>query len=106
MRHQWGSWWVYGSAVDEARVRAQIDVIATQLADLGPWHVLIDAGWQDAGRDATGDLGRPHPRRFPNGLRPLVDYAHARGIRVVLFLSPVYAHDDPGPASGWPSPAC
>ena len=96
VRHQWGSWWVYGSAVDEARVRAQIDVIATQLADLGPWHVLIDGGWQDTGRDATGDLGRPHPRRFPNGLRPLVDYAHARGIRVVLFFSPVYAHDDPG----------
>jgi hypothetical protein len=93
LRYQWGSWWVYGSSVDEGKMRRQIDVIANELGDLGPWHILIDAGWQDVGPDGSDDLGQDQRTRFPSGLRALVDYAHARGIRVILFYSAVYAHD-------------
>ncbi|MBI3971656.1 MAG: alpha-galactosidase, partial [Chloroflexi bacterium] len=92
-RYQWGSWWVYGSAVDERRLRQQIDVIADSLGDLGPWHIVVDAGWEDVGPNGSGDLGSANAARFPSGMRALVDYAHARGIRVLLFYSAVYAHD-------------
>ncbi|HET7769137.1 MAG TPA: NPCBM/NEW2 domain-containing protein [Chloroflexota bacterium] len=93
VRYQWGSWYAYGDRVDEARVRRQIDLIADYLSDLGPWHVVIDAGWQDIGLEGSGDLGRANPGKFPSGLRALVDYAHSRGVRVMLYLSPTYVHD-------------
>ncbi|MBI3973236.1 MAG: hypothetical protein HY332_18330, partial [Chloroflexi bacterium] len=96
VRYQWGSWWVYGSGVDEERMRQHIDLISTYLGDLGPWHILIDGGWQDLGWDGSGDLRRANPERFPSGLRALVDYAHARGIRVIVLYSAVYAHDGTG----------
>jgi hypothetical protein len=98
VRYQWGSWWTYGSAVNETGLRRQIDTIAERLGDLGPWHIILDAGWQDVGPGGSGDLGRTMPDKFPNGLRGLIDYAHARGVRVLLFYSAVYAHD--GSAKG------
>ncbi|HEV2124345.1 MAG TPA: hypothetical protein VGW38_16445, partial [Chloroflexota bacterium] len=93
VRYQWGSWWTYGSAVDERGLRRQIDTITEWFSDLGSWHIIADAGWQDVGPGGSGDLGREVPGKFPSGLRALVDYAHARDVRVLLFYSAVYAHD-------------
>ena len=93
MRYQWGTWYAYGERIDEAKLRRQIDLIAHYLGDLGPWHVVVDAGWQDIGPEGSGDLRRASPEKFPSGLRALVDYAHARGVRVLLYLAPTYVHD-------------
>ena len=93
VRYQWGSWYVYGDHLEEARLRRQIDLIALYLSDLGTWHIVIDAGWQDIGRGGSGDLGRANSAKFPSGLRSLVDYAHARGVKVMLYLAPTYVHD-------------
>ena len=93
LRYQWGSWWVYGSAINADQLRNEIDLIASQLRDLGPWHILIDAGWEDVGPDGSDEMGQDNRTRFPQGLRAVVDYAHSRGIKVILFFSAVYVHD-------------
>jgi hypothetical protein len=96
LRHQLGSWYVFGPGVDEARLRQQIDYIAEYLNDVGPWHVVIDAGWHVAYGEADAEFRAVDYDKFPQGIRSLVDYAHARGVRVVLYLPTGYVHDGRG----------
>ncbi|MBX5493041.1 MAG: NPCBM/NEW2 domain-containing protein [Chloroflexi bacterium] len=96
LRQQLGTWYIYASGVDDARLRAQLDYLATYLNDLGPWHVVIDAGWYLSYGDADSEFYAVDYERFPDGIRALVDYAHARGIYVVLYLPTGYIHDGRG----------
>jgi len=95
VRQQWGSWYVYGTAIDEAKIREQIDYIADYLGDVGPWHILLDAGWFIAEGRPEAELGRVDPEKFPSGIRALVDYAHARGLRMILYYSAPYVDTKP-----------
>lgn len=96
LRHQLGTWYLFASGVDDARLRQQIDYLARYLNDLGPWHVVIDAGWHVSYGDEDSEFHAVDYERFPQGIRALVDYAHARGIHVVLYLSTGYIHDGRG----------
>jgi alpha-galactosidase len=73
VNNSWGS----GMAVDEALSRKMID----ESADLGLEMFHIDAGWFRT----VGDW-RPDPRKFPNGLGPIADYAHQRGLKFGLWV--------------------
>ncbi|MCS6801361.1 MAG: putative glycoside hydrolase [Chloroflexota bacterium] len=80
VRYQWLAARALGNDLNEAALRQHIDFIAAALADLGPWQIVIEHGWL-----RVDDSGRTVDRtRFPSGMRALVDYAHLRGIRVVL----------------------
>jgi len=49
----------------------------------------MDAGWYPCNGDWTcTGTWEPDPVRFPNGLRPVTDYLHARGIRSILWFEP------------------
>ena len=100
LRHQWGSWYVYGMDVDEWKIREYVDYLADNLSDVGPWHILLDAGWFVAEGRPGAEPGRVDADKFPSGLRALIDYAHARGVRVILYYAAPYV--DTGPAlSKW-----
>ena len=73
VNNSWGS----GMAVDERLARKMID----ESAQLGLELFHIDAGWF-AG---VGDW-RPNPRKFPNGLGPVADYAHGKGLKFGLWV--------------------
>ena len=99
-RHQWISWYLYGMDIDERKLKSQIDYIAAKLNDLGPWSILIDAGWYVAEGRPDADWRNVDSAKFPSGLRALVDYAHQRNIRVVLYFSASYL-DDRAEAGNW-----
>eukprot|EP00443_Scrippsiella_acuminata_P064369 CAMPEP_0115435974 /NCGR_PEP_ID=MMETSP0271-20121206/33941_1 /TAXON_ID=71861 /ORGANISM="Scrippsiella trochoidea, Strain CCMP3099" /LENGTH=444 /DNA_ID=CAMNT_0002861459 /DNA_START=1 /DNA_END=1335 /DNA_ORIENTATION=- len=70
---------------DEASVRASVDAFH----DVGLWqagyrHFHLDDCWADLERNATGFLQveRDH---FPNGMKPVVDYAHSKGLTFGLY---------------------
>ncbi|MBI3979978.1 MAG: NPCBM/NEW2 domain-containing protein [Chloroflexi bacterium] len=90
VKYQWISWYAFNVAIDEEKLRAQIDYIAENLADLGPWHVLVDAGWYVAEGREGAEWRNVDRAKFPSGLRALVDYAHSRGVRVVGYISTPY----------------
>jgi alpha-galactosidase len=87
----YNTWFAYGTEIDEASMRAEMD----RTAALGVERFVIDAGWY-AGAGAAGpfdfDAGlgswTPDPARFPNGLKPLTDYAHSLGMQFGMWVEP------------------
>ncbi len=87
----YNTWFAYGTEIDEPTLRAEM----TRVAALGVELFVIDAGWY-AGTGAAGpfdfDAGlggwTADPLRFPNGLKPLRDYAHGLGMRFGLWVEP------------------
>ena len=76
-------------------------------ARLGVDVVQVDDGWQkgQTGNSASGkgawgnfraadpEFWKPHPKRFPNGLKPLVDAAKHRGMKFGLWFGPDAEND-------------
>jgi hypothetical protein len=73
VNNSWGS----GMAVDERLARKMID----ESAQLGLELFHIDAGWFEG----VGDW-RPKARKFPDGLGPIADYAHGKGLKFGLWV--------------------
>ena len=80
----WSSWNTYGFQINDSVIQAQADaMVELGFKDCGYNHINIDDGFF-GGRDAEGNL-LIHPERFPNGLRGLVDYIHAKGLKAGIY---------------------
>jgi alpha-galactosidase len=68
-----------------------------KVAELGADTYWIDACWYGrSGRDWWEEVGSwvIHPDRFPNGVKPVADAAHARDMRFVLWFEPERVRKD------------
>ena len=99
----WNSWDAYGTAVTEAQVKANADVMARDLLRYGWRYVVVDIQWYqpsarghnyEAGAplamDANGRLV-PAVNKFPSssagaGFKPLADYVHALGLKFGIHI--------------------
>ena len=81
----WSSWNTYGVNINEALIKRQADAMVSKgLLDCGYRYINIDDGYF-GGRDSeTGQL-LIHPTRFPNGLKPVVDYIHEKGLKAGIY---------------------
>lgn len=98
----WNSWNYFGKEeVNEQIIYEVIDaIVSTGLRDVGYNYVVIDGGWRDTKLDADGRL-LAHPEKFPNGIKPLADYAHSKGLKFGLHTVPG-THDCGGdPVGGY-----
>jgi alpha-galactosidase len=64
------------AGMNEQNIMQQVDMAAALGAEL----FIVDAGWWDVYGDWT-----PSPERFPNGLAPIVDYIHKKGMLFGLY---------------------
>ncbi|MFY1670570.1 NPCBM/NEW2 domain-containing protein [Plantactinospora sp. WMMB334] len=82
----WNTYYGLGGEFSEESVKQVADsLVARGLAEAGYDIVWLDGGWQDPEpRTAAGDL-QPDRTRFPNGLTPLVDYIHGKGLRAGIY---------------------
>jgi alpha-galactosidase len=87
----YNTWYSYGIAMDADAIAREIE----RSADLGLELFVIDAGWYSTpgaknSSDFEAGLGvwQADPDRFPDGLRPLRDAAHARGMKFGLWVEP------------------
>ena len=80
----WSSWNTYGFQINDSLIKVQADaMVKLGFLDKGYNHINIDDGFF-GGRDEDGNL-LIHPTRFPNGLRPLVDYIHSKGLKAGIY---------------------
>lgn len=80
----WSSWNNYHVHISEKLLKGQIDkLVETGLADAGYTYFNIDDGFF-GGRDESGFI-RPHPERFPNGMKVIADYAHEKGLAAGIY---------------------
>ena len=81
----WSSWNTYGVNISESLIRQQTNAMVSKgLKSAGYEYINIDDGYF-GGRDAeTGQL-IIHPKRFPNGLKTVADYIHAKGLKAGIY---------------------
>ncbi|MEW1926143.1 NPCBM/NEW2 domain-containing protein [Streptomyces sp. NPDC088360] len=72
---------------DEAMVKGIADIFVEKgLKDAGYQYVNLDDCWALPQRDANGKLV-PDPKRFPNGIKAVADYVHAKGLKLGIYTS-------------------
>ncbi|MEU8301611.1 NPCBM/NEW2 domain-containing protein [Micromonospora sp. NPDC048909] len=82
----WNTYFGLGGNFSAESVKEVADALVSRgLARAGYDIVWLDGGWQDPEpRTAAGDL-QADRTRFPDGLKPLVDYIHAKGLRAGIY---------------------
>jgi hypothetical protein len=81
----WSSWNTYGVNINESLIKSQADaMVAKGLLKVGFNHINIDDGFFGGRNEQTGEL-LIHPTRFPNGLKPVADYIHSKGLKAGIY---------------------
>ncbi len=88
----YNSWEATGFAVDEPGQTA----LAEKAAQIGVERFVMDDGWfgaRDSSRAGLGDW-TPNPKKFPNGLKPLIDNVKRLGMDFGLWVEPEMVNPD------------
>ena len=81
----WSSWNTFGVNISDAIILDTAKAMATNgLKDAGYTYVNIDDGFFNGHDPETGVL-RWNYRRFPNGMKPVVDGIHALGLKAGIY---------------------
>lgn len=81
----WSSWNTYGVNINEKLIMRQADAMVSKgLKEAGFDHINIDDGFFGGRNTKTGEL-LIHKTRFPNGLKPLVEYIHGKGLKAGIY---------------------
>ncbi len=80
----WASWNCFFTDISEERMKEQAKALVdTGLAACGYTYLNMDDGFF-GGRAEDGTL-QFHRERFPNGIKPVADYAHELGLRAGIY---------------------
>ncbi len=72
---------------DHEMVKGIADIFVERgLKDAGYEYVNLDDCWALPERDANGKLV-PDPVRFPDGIKAVADYVHAKGLKIGIYTS-------------------
>ncbi|WP_434449971.1 glycoside hydrolase family 27 protein [Lentzea sp. E54] len=83
----WNSWNRFGCDVGDEMVRETADVmVESGMLAAGYVYLNIDDCWMASERGPDGRLV-PDPKKFPDGLKPVVDYVHARGLKFGIYAT-------------------
>lgn len=81
----WNSWNCWGLSVDERKVKAAADAMASKLIGHGWSYINIDDGWEAPKRDGEGNILANE--KFPD-MKALGDYLHKKGLKMGIYSSP------------------
>jgi alpha-galactosidase len=80
----WNTWNKFACNVSETLIRQAADNMVTSgMKDAGYQYIVIDDCWQMS-RDKDGFI-QADPKTFPNGIKPVADYVHSKGLRFGIY---------------------
>lgn len=80
----WNTWNKFGCDVSEKLIQETADALASSgMKDAGYRYLVIDDCWQ-VSRDSAGAIVAD-PQRFPNGIKAVADYVHAKGLLFGIY---------------------
>ena len=78
------SWYVYNVTISESLIESIANQMATNgLLAAGYQYINLDDGW--AGYRDSSNVIVAVPARFPDGMKSLADYVHAKGFKFGLY---------------------
>ncbi len=82
----YNAWTTFAFNIDQELLFQQ----AKRCADIGIELFMIDDGWFGNRNDDKSSLGDwyPSPEKFPNGLKPVVDYVNSLGMKFGIWIEP------------------
>ena len=81
----WNSWNTLYDEYDEQTIMELADVMADEgYLEAGYRYLILDDCWMEKSRDSEGRLV-PSKAKFPNGIRPVIDYVHSKGLLFGLY---------------------
>lgn len=80
----WMTWNFYGCDIDEAKIMEMADaMVDSGMRDVGYQYINIDDCWAfERAEDGSIIVDK---KRFPNGIKPVADYVHARGLKLGIY---------------------
>jgi alpha-galactosidase len=82
----WSSWSSTTGNVNATIVKAAADTVSSKLLQFGYQYINIDDGWYN-GFDANGRW-KPDTNKFPDGIAGVATYAHSKGLKLGIYLTP------------------
>lgn len=83
----WNSWNTFATNINETLVKEMADaMISSGMKDAGYVYLILDDAWMARERDKDGNLV-PDPKKFPGGMKAVVDYVHSKGLKFGLYNS-------------------
>jgi alpha-galactosidase len=81
----WNDWYTFFCNINEQLIKQTADaMVSSGMRDAGYNYVNLDDCWLDHNRDADGNL-QADPTKFPDGMKDLADYVHARGLKLGIY---------------------
>ena len=81
----WNSWNTFYDTFDESLIMEMADVFVRDgYLESGYNYLILDDCWLEMERDREGNLVPDH-RKFPRGIRPVIDYVHSRGLKFGIY---------------------
>lgn len=80
-----------GNWISEDKIKLMSDTMHEKLQAYGYEYINIDAGWNGS----MDEYGRPIPstEKYPNGFENLIDYVHANGQKLGIYMIPGVSPD-------------
>ena len=80
----WLSWNLFEGDINSELVKEIADaMVSSGMKEAGYEYIIIDDLWQ-GGRDEEGNI-LPDPDKFPNGIKPVADYVHEKGLKLGIY---------------------
>ncbi|KAG8713138.1 hypothetical protein FRC09_019053 [Ceratobasidium sp. 395] len=84
----WNTWNRFGCNINEDLIHSSAKaLVSTGLRDIGYKYVLIDDCWQADSREKGTHKPLAHPKRFPNGIKPLSKKIHDLDLKIGIYSS-------------------